>query len=308
MVLRFCHHTFDAILTLNNTCGAVLPQNRPALCPAAGAVANAKQARQRRGLYHIFRSGVARFACYARPVYLQGGLLVNQYNLSDQQKTLIKFLVEQVRSGALSEEMLVSWSHSGSDIVDYDGSPPQFQKGALSVLESNGLINIRPQSAHTWWITLTGAAYEAVDSNFAEVDLSFLKFVTPLADVSGLDDSIKKRCLPILGTDGNDPVLWDSVVRTAGVILEERLRDVGGVSDKTCIGRDLVNSVFGRNGNLVAKFSNDSELQGYRELYAGVVGMFRNPSAHHLIDPAPEEGGAFIVFVNLLLKKLEALR
>jgi hypothetical protein len=43
-------------------------------------------------------------------------------------------------------------------------------------------------------------------------------------------------------------------------------------------------------------------------LYAGTIGAFRNPSAHRLIDPTPEEGGAFIVFVNLLLKKLEDLR
>ncbi|MEQ8961337.1 MAG: TIGR02391 family protein [Coleofasciculus sp. C2-GNP5-27] len=42
--------------------------------------------------------------------------------------------------------------------------------------------------------------------------------------------------------------------------------------------------------------------------HAGIVGAFRNPSAHRLVDPTPEEGGAFIVFVNLLLKKLEDLR
>jgi hypothetical protein len=43
-------------------------------------------------------------------------------------------------------------------------------------------------------------------------------------------------------------------------------------------------------------------------LYAGVVGAFRNRYAHRLIDPLPEDGGAFIVFVNLLLKMLEDLR
>jgi len=35
---------------------------------------------------------------------------------------------------------------------------------------------------------------------------------------------------------------------------------------------------------------------------------FRNPSAHRLVDPAPHEGGAYIVFVNLLLKMLDDLR
>lgn len=103
-------------------------------------------------------------------------------------------------------------------------------------------------------------------------------------------------------------MLLDSAVRTAGVILEERLRDVGSISDPNKTGRNLVNDVFGNNGTLALKFTVSSERDGYRELYSGVVGAFRNPSAHRLIDPSPEEGGAFIIFVNLLLAKLEALR
>ena len=43
-------------------------------------------------------------------------------------------------------------------------------------------------------------------------------------------------------------------------------------------------------------------------MYAGMVGAFRNPYAHRLIDPTPEDGGAFIIFVNLLLKMVEDLR
>jgi hypothetical protein len=102
--------------------------------------------------------------------------------------------------------------------------------------------------------------------------------------------------------------MWDSAIRTAGVILEERLRDVGGISNSNRVGQVLVNDVFSQNGTLASKFSVDAERQGYRDMYAGITGAFRNPSAHRLVDPTPEEGGAFIVFVNLLLKKLEDLR
>jgi hypothetical protein len=59
---------------------------------------------------------------------------------------------------------------------------------------------------------------------------------------------------------------------------------------------------------LADRFANESDQQGYRELYAGIVGVFRNSYAHRLVDPTPEDGGAFIVFVNLLLKRLEDLR
>jgi hypothetical protein len=69
----------------------------------------------------------------------------------------------------------------------------------------------------------------------------------------------------------------------------------------------LVNKIFGKDGILASKFTVESERQGYRDLYAGIIGAFRNPSAHRLIDPTPEEGGAFIVFVDLLLKKLDKL-
>ncbi len=54
-------------------------------------------------------------------------------------------------------------------------------------------------------------------------------------------------------------------------------------------------------------FESASERDGYRDLYAGVVGVFRNRYAHRLVDPTPEDGGALIVFVNLLLKMTDDL-
>lgn len=138
--------------------------------------------------------------------------------------------------------------------------------------------------------------------------MSFVKHLSPLADVTNLDDEIKHRCLPSLGAGSADPKMWDTAVRTAVVVLEERLRDVGGISDESIIGRDLVNKVFGDKGTLADELSNKPEQQGYREIYAGTVGVFRNRYAHRLVDPTPEDGGTFIIFVNLLLKMLEELR
>ena len=143
---------------------------------------------------------------------------------------------------------------------------------------------------------------------FSAPDTSFVRQLTPLADLTNFDGNLKQRCLPILGAGPADPMLWDSAVRTAGVVLEERLRDVGNISDAAVIGRDLVNRVFGQTGTLAGKFASAAERDGYRDVFAGIVGMIRNPSAHRLVDPTPEEGGATLVFVNLLLKKLELLR
>jgi hypothetical protein len=142
---------------------------------------------------------------------------------------------------------------------------------------------------------------------FTAPDTSFVRQLTPLADLTSFDDVLKQRCLPILGAGATDPMLWDSAVRTAGVVLEERLRDVGKISDPNVIGRDLVNRIFGQSGSLAKKFTSSAERDGYRDLFVGVVGVIRNPTAHRLVDPTPEDG-ATLVFVNLLLKKLELLR
>ena len=97
-------------------------------------------------------------------------------------------------------------------------------------------------------------------------------------------------------------------MQQAAVVLEERLRDVGGITDVSRVGRDLVNGVFGNRGSLKGRFSHESEREGYRDLYAGIVGAFRNRYGHRFVDPTPEDGEALIVFVDLLLKMLEDMR
>ena len=258
------------------------------------------------------------------------------YNLTSTQKELLRLIVKRVRAKEMSEEFTVSWGRDGvgklHDATSYlpdtvlpptlfppvaSHRAPEFTKGAIDALAADQLLHVRTETGTVSMVgeveevrhcTLTGKAYEAVDSNFAAPDTSFVRHLTPLADITTLDSELKDRCLPILGAGAADPKLWDSAVRTAGVILEERLRSVGRIADRQVIGRDLVSKVFGKRGTLAAKFTNEAERESHRDIYAGVVGAFRNPSAHRLVDPSPHEGGAFIVFVNLLLKKLEDLR
>jgi Protein of unknown function (Hypoth_ymh) len=238
------------------------------------------------------------------------------YNLTPSQKELLRSIVEKVRANEMPEEFKFIWGGDGAAHLHYKGAPgfyatPHVTQGALDALAANHLLHIRTDPDDkfgTRHCTITGKAYEAVDSNFAAPDTSFVRHLTPLADITALDAELKHRCLPILGAGAADPKLWDSAVRTAGVVLEERLRYVGSITDSNAVGRDLVNKVFGKSGSLAAKFARDAEREGYRDLYAGVVGAFRNPSAHRLVDPEPHEGGAYIVFVNLLLKMLDDLR
>src|SRR4029077_1509225 len=178
----------------------------------------------------------------------------------------------------MPEEFTVSWGRDGvgklHDATSYlpgtvlpstlfppvaSHRAPEFTKGAIDALAANQLLHVRTESGRVTvafevdevrHCTLTGKAYEAVDSNFAAPDTSFVRHLTPLADTTALDSELKDRCLPILGAGAADPKLWDSAVRTAGVILEERLRTVGSITDPQVIGRDLVNKVFGKQGTL----------------------------------------------------------
>jgi hypothetical protein len=237
------------------------------------------------------------------------------YNLTPSQQELLRWIVGKVRAKEMPEEFTFMWGTDGG-FLHYKGArgfdpATNVTEGALDALAANHLLHIRTRPDDKFgrrYCTLTGKAYEAVDSNFAAPDTSFFRHLTPLADITALDTELKHRCLPILGAGAADPKLWDSAVRTAGVILEERIRDVGMITDKHAVGRDVVNKVFRKGRTLADKFAHDAEREGYRDLYAGVVGAFRNPSAHRLVDPAPHEGGAYIVFVNLLLEMLDDLR
>jgi hypothetical protein len=235
--------------------------------------------------------------------------------LTALQKRVISGVVRLIRSSELQETFTVCRDGSGNGMLALHEGKPKYrfeetQPQTFEALARAGMliVEVLEQQFGLLNCTITDEAYRAVDSGFDSPDLSFVQHLSLVPDVAHLDPKLKDRCLPILTGGAADPAVWDSAVRTAGVVLEDRLHDVGRIADPSVIGQELVNRVFGATGTLASKFAVAAERQGYRDLFAGVVGVFRNPSAHRFIDPTPEEGGATIVFVNLLLKKLEALR
>lgn len=249
------------------------------------------------------------------------------YDLTEGQQELARWLVGAARDKTIAEEFVVVWLQGEGLLLEaQDAEHPPVTKGALDALAAAGLIlsdanyktrtsttgNKRPKVTQTQSetgrrCTLTGRAFAAVDSGFDAPDTGFVRHLTPLADETTLDPELKARCLPMLGAGSADPALWDSAARVALVVLEERLRKASGIADPNTSGRDLVNGAFGKRGAMANRFGSDAEREGYRDLYAGVVGVFRNRYAHRLVDPTPEDAGALIVFVNLLLKMVDDL-
>jgi Protein of unknown function (Hypoth_ymh) len=231
------------------------------------------------------------------------------YNLTESQKSLLRWFVEQVRSANLTEQFHIVWTNTPEkyQIRELKKNPinsPQVTEGGLDALVENKLL-LQEKSPSYIRCTLTGRAYETVDSNFAAPDTSFINYLTLLADVTNLDEELKNRCLPILSA-GNDSKHWDIAVRQGFLILEERLRSVSGIptSEKNT-SEILVNKAFGDASSLI---TDSKERTSYRNLYSGVFTVFRNEYGHRFVDPTPEDGGAIITFINLLLKMLEDLR
>ena len=238
---------------------------------------------------------------------------MSEYNLTENQKKLIKLIVEEIKNEKIPEEFWLHWSLDGLRINKYTGDrlsefQPICTQIALRALEKQELLFIDKKSTSYYYVcSVTGKAYQAVESNFNEPDTSFIKHITPLADLTDLDKDLKERCLPTLSSNASDPKQWDTAITTAVKILEDRIKKVGGITDDNLHGQKLVNQVFTERGTLAHKFNPEAKREGYRNLYAGFMGVFRNNYAHKFIDPIPENGGKIIVFIDLLLKQLDNL-
>jgi uncharacterized protein (TIGR02391 family) len=114
-----------------------------------------------------------------------------------------------------------------------------------------------------------------------------------------LDEELLRRCGHLLHMGA-----FDEAVRSAFVLLEERLREC--VGEKAMTGTQLANYAFNAKDGPLAKHlgRNRSEREGLRELYSGAFKMFRNPTAHGTVDYDAADGKAIIGLVNLLLRML----
>ena len=113
---------------------------------------------------------------------------------------------------------------------------------------------------------------------------------------AGLDEELLRRCGHLIHLGA-----FDEAVRSAFVLLEERLRSAVGQEGMT--GTQLANFAFNpTKGPLSAQLSHSpGEKEGLRELYSGAFKLFRNPTAHGVVEYSAAEGKAIISLVDLLL-------
>jgi len=111
---------------------------------------------------------------------------MSSYNLTDNQKKIITWIVQEIRNKTLSERFLVAyvWG-SGFNIIDYEDYPgrlprPKITQIELQALQNAQLILFEPLDREDdYQCTVLKKAYEAVDSNFAiKIDTKLLSHNT----------------------------------------------------------------------------------------------------------------------------------
>ncbi|MBN1935452.1 MAG: hypothetical protein JW934_12360 [Anaerolineae bacterium] len=114
-----------------------------------------------------------------------------EYNLTDTQRELLRWLVSQVRTGKLSEEFWVVWMFDGGEIGEWQGEHPKITRGMLDALAEAELVQCVPhyktisrtvgkanprlhtsQSETNRSCIITRRAFDAVDNNFVMPDVS----------------------------------------------------------------------------------------------------------------------------------------
>ncbi|NCQ94295.1 MAG: hypothetical protein EWV75_19905 [Microcystis wesenbergii Mw_QC_S_20081001_S30D] len=233
-------------------------------------------------------------------------------SLTEKQKNLLRWIVKEVRADNLKEDSI--WYYvtlAGYRWVDYKGSDicPDVEFATLGILEKYGYVEWEKKDPDQYKVALTQKAYEAVDSNFAEPDRSAIPHLIPLTEVEHLDSELWERVRFSVSAGGDNPKAWDTGIRNATVVLEDRMRKLGNIDNinQKATGNGIVNLIFGSNKSLQKDKLPSEELEAYRDLYSGTMKLFRNRYAHRFIDPKPEEGGAIILFIDLLLKMLDDL-
>ncbi len=187
---------------------------------------------------------------------------------------------------------------------DYDNLVDQI---ALTVDENLESFKI-PESAYdTYGINEKMADGEIVifkiDKLSAYLEIGFnlnekIKEVGSLVNVIE-DQELRDRCLDLLTASSK----FDRVINQATLILEDRIRDKAGISERLQ-GENLVNKALNQDfSKTVLKTSDEpDEHKGVCDVCRGIMLAFRNPTHHYLTDKfSKEDGLKFCGFVDVLL-------
>ncbi len=96
----------------------------------------------------------------------------------------------------------------------------------------------------------------------------------------------------------------DTMIREAGVLLEDRLRTVGG-APSSLTGVSLVDAVLTPGKEKLSFSAHPAEQDGVRMLFRGAMQFIRNPPMHKLIEYPEDTAQLLIRLIDSLLQLLK---
>ena len=146
-----------------------------------------------------------------------------------------------------------------------------------------------------------------------------LYFVTRRGQkIEKLEDYEAYRKADLLRKHQLHPIIADKVWRIfaqgsyrpavleAFIQVEVAVREAGGYT-KDNYGRVLMETAFNVNdGKLTDEHLHESEKLGMRNLFAGAISLYKNPSSHREVEFAPEEAAEIIIIASHLLQIVDS--
>jgi len=112
------------------------------------------------------------------------------------------------------------------------------------------------------------------------------------------DEELRRRCYDLLVAEGD----YDRVVREACVVLEDRVRKTAGYG-KGQVGIALMQSAFSARNPALRLSAHEQEQQSAMNIFAGIMGYFRNDAGHNLVERYSQDDAIRLVaMIDLLLK------
>lgn len=144
-------------------------------------------------------------------------------------------------------------------------------------------------------------AYEAALRRIEELEEQVQKLEGKLVERPALLDELTDPVLrERVSRLGSPPP--DTLIREAGVVLEDRLRTLGGVGAQ--FGVKLVDAVLDPVKGTLQFSSHRGEQDGVRMLYRGAMQFIRNPPMHGLVEYQENTARQLIRLIDALLQLL----
>jgi uncharacterized protein (TIGR02391 family) len=117
------------------------------------------------------------------------------------------------------------------------------------------------------------------------------------------DDELRERCQDLILAKSK----YDRAINQATLVLEQRIRTKSQPATPQN-GSGLVNYAIKNSlSDTVLKLTNNNtEQEGYANIFRGIVLSFRNPTHHHILDNLTQEDALRICgFIDVLLRVID---